>query len=97
MSRRVRALNECFSEERLEINPADAGKFGISEGDWVRVSSRRGNVKARALVIDNNPPGVVYLNFHFGETPTNTLTGAAFDRQTCTPDFKVTAVKVEKD
>jgi predicted molibdopterin-dependent oxidoreductase YjgC len=96
MTRRVRALNECFGEERLEINPADAVKLGVIDGDWVSVASRRGGVKVRARLTDDNPPGLVYLNFHFSEVPTNLLTGAAFDHQTHTPDFKVTAVKVEK-
>ncbi len=97
MTRRVPALNECFNEERLEINPADASKLGIAEGDWTRVSSRRGEVRVRARITENNPPGIVYMTFHFAETPTNTLTGAAYDSQTCTPDYKVSAVKVEKE
>lgn len=96
MTRKVRALNERFGEEKLEINPADAARLGIAENDWVKISSRRGEVRARAKLTDINPPGLVYLNFHFAEVPTNALTGAAFDRQAGTPDYKVTAVKVEK-
>jgi len=80
----------------LEINPADAAQLEVKDDDLVRVSSRRGKVTARARLTDDNPPGLVYLNFHFVETPTNALTGAAFDHQTQTPDFKVTAVRVEK-
>jgi len=96
MTRKVGALNQRFGEEKLEINPADAIPLSIAEDDWVRVSSRRGEVRVRARLSDINPPGLVYLNFHFAEVPTNALTGAAYDPQTGTPDYKVTAVKVEK-
>jgi formate dehydrogenase alpha subunit len=96
MTRKVPALNECYNEERIELNPQDASRLGIKEGEMVRVSSRRGNVKAKAGVTDRNPPGVVYMDFHFAETPTNILTGGGFDGPTCTPDFKVTAVNLEK-
>jgi len=96
MTRKVRALNECFGEEKLEINPADAVEFGITEDSWVKISSRRGEVRARAKITDINPPGLVYLDFHFAEVPANVLTGAAFDQRAGTPDYKVTAVRVEK-
>ncbi len=96
MTRKVKALNECFGEEKLDINPEDAAKLGIQDNDWVAITSRRGQVKARARLTDNNPPGLVYMNFHFAEVPTNALTGSAYDPVTRTPDYKVTAVRVEK-
>jgi predicted molibdopterin-dependent oxidoreductase YjgC len=39
-------------------------------------------------------PGVVFLSFHFEETPTNQLLGNYLDALACTPDYKVTAVRV---
>jgi formate dehydrogenase major subunit/formate dehydrogenase alpha subunit len=57
MTRRVKALNECFGEEKLDINPQDAEKLGIKDNDWVTVTSRRGELKARARVTDDNPRG----------------------------------------
>ena len=96
MTRKVPALNECYNEERIEVNPQDATRLGINDGEMLQVSSRRGSVEARAGITDRNPPGVVYMDFHFAETPTNILTGAAFDSPTCTPDFKVTAVNLKK-
>ncbi len=96
MTRKVRAFNMRYSEEKLGINPADAARLSLAEGDWVRVSSRRGELRTRVILTDVNPPGLVYLNFHFAEVPANALTGAACDRRAGTPDFKVTAVKIEK-
>jgi anaerobic selenocysteine-containing dehydrogenase len=41
--------------------------------------------------------GTVFLPIHFGETPTNVLTDAeAFDPLAKIPEFKVSAVKIEK-
>jgi formate dehydrogenase alpha subunit len=96
MTRRVKGLNTLLNEERLEINPQDAAGLNISDGDWVQVTSRRGSIKVKAHPTENNPPGLVYMTFHFAESPANVLTGAAVDPVTQTPDYKVTAVRVVK-
>jgi anaerobic selenocysteine-containing dehydrogenase len=42
-------------------------------------------------------PGTVFLPIHFGENPTNVLTSSeAFDPLAKIPEFKVSAVKIEK-
>jgi formate dehydrogenase alpha subunit len=96
MTRRVKGLNQFMSEEKLQINPADAQKLGISNGDMLSISSRRGSVTARALCTEVTPQGTVYMTFHFRETPTNRLTSPARDPVTHTPEFKACAVRVEK-
>jgi len=62
----------------------------------VRVTSRRGTVTARARIDDVSPEGMVYMTFHFVESPTNALTTTAMDPISKTPELKVCAVKVEK-
>jgi predicted molibdopterin-dependent oxidoreductase YjgC len=96
MTRRVKGLSQFMSEEKLQINPADAQKLGINNGDMLSISSRRGSVTARALCTEVTPQGTVYMTFHFRETPTNRLTSPARDPVTHTPEFKAGAVKVEK-
>ena len=96
MTRRVGGLNRFMSEEKAQINPVDARKLGISEGDRIAVESRRGRVEARATVTDITPPGSIYMTFHFSETPTNRLTNPARDPVAHTPEYKVCAVRVEK-
>ena len=49
----------------VELAPVDAAKFGISEGDVVRVGSPRGAVVARAR-LSGVRPGVVFVPFHYG-------------------------------
>ncbi len=96
MTRRVEGLVELRGEELVEINPADAERLGIAGGDKVKVTSRRGEVEAKAKVTDVSPEGVVCMTFHFGESPTNVLTAANLDPVAKIPELKVTAVRVEK-
>ncbi|MBI4296756.1 MAG: formate dehydrogenase subunit alpha [Chloroflexi bacterium] len=96
MSRKAKGLNAIRPEELLEINPADATRLGIVDGEVVKVSSRRGEVRVRAKVTEASPAGVVSLSFHFAETPTNVLTSPALDPISKMPEFKVCAVKVAK-
>jgi formate dehydrogenase alpha subunit len=96
MSRKVDGLNILRKEELVEMNPADAERLGIEDGDNVKVTSRRGEVGAHARVTEVSPPGVVSMTFHFAESPTNELTNSALDPVAKIPETKVCAVKVEK-
>ena len=96
LSRRVKGLNELHGEEWVEMNPGDAQGLGITTGDVVRVTSRRGEVEALALVTQASPPGTVAMTFHFLESPTNVLTNPAVDPVAKIPEFKFCAVRVEK-
>lgn len=96
MSRRSAGLNEIYPEALVEINPEDAERLRIADGDLVRVSSRRGEVVAKAEVVSRPQPGVVFMTFHFEEAATNLLTVAAFDPIAKIPELKVAAVRVER-
>ncbi len=50
MTRNLTWQSELFPEMFVEISPALAKAKGIRSGDWVRVSSARGEVKARANI-----------------------------------------------
>ncbi len=94
MTRRCWGLDGLSPEERLEINPADAARFGIEDNGYVVVTSRRGELRARAQVTERVPEGLTFVTFHFSESPGNILTNSATDPETGTPEFKVCAVKV---
>ena len=96
MTRKVKGLNVFHGEELVEINPDDASALGISDGKLVKVISRRGEVVARAKVTETSPVGVVFMTFHFAESPTNLLTNPALDPVAKIPEFKVCAVRVER-
>jgi anaerobic selenocysteine-containing dehydrogenase len=96
MTRRVPGLETLRAEELVEIHPRDAVALAIASGDRVRVTSRRGEVEARALVTEVSPPGTISMTFHFHEAPTNVLTNAAYDPVAKIPETKVCAVRVER-
>ncbi len=96
MTRRVEGLEILDGEEFLRINPADAEKMSIKDGEYLTVKSRRGNVKVKAKITTICPQGVASLTFHFHETRTNELTNCAVDPVAKIPETKVCAIKVEK-
>jgi len=97
MTRKVKGLNVFRGEELVEMNPQDASTLGIADGETVKVVSRRGAVVAKAKVTDVSPVGVVFMTFHFAESPTNQLTNPTLDPVAKIPEYKVCAVRVEKN
>lgn len=96
MTRRAKALDEHVPEGMVEINPQDAKKLGIDNGEQVKVSSRRGEINIKALVTDRVGPGVVFIPFHFAEAAANTLTIAELDPVAKIPELKVCAVAIQR-
>lgn len=96
MTRRSRGLDHLVPEERIQMHPQDAERLGIAAGDWVRVISRRGEIRARVRLTDRSAPGMVFGTFHFHESPINQLTNDALDPVAKIPEYKVSAVRVEK-
>ena len=89
-------LEEIFPEAVCEMNPADADVHGLQTGDWVQVSSRRGAIKTRLLVTQRSPQGTIFIPFHFAEAAANLLTLDRIDNRAKIPDYKNTAVRIEK-
>jgi len=97
MTHKAEGFDELRKEERIEIHPADAATLEIQDGEVIKVSSRRGSVKAKTKITEVVPAGVVCMTFNFPETRTNILTSRAPDPVTKTPEFKVCAVKIERE
>jgi formate dehydrogenase alpha subunit len=83
-------------EAYIEINPADAKRLGIIEGNKVNVTSRRGSLTINANVTERVPSGTVFMPFHFAEAAANMLTNNAIDPIAKIPEYKVCAVKLVK-
>ena len=84
------------NEDVLEIHPSDAELRGVREGDWLGISSRVGQTVLRARISDRMLPGVVYTTFHHPGSGANVITTDSSDWATNCPEYKVTAVQVEK-
>jgi assimilatory nitrate reductase catalytic subunit len=85
------------SEPLLTINPADAGRAGIADGDLVRVSSAEGEVTLRADLRHAQRRGEVYAPMHwtdqFASTgPVDRVVTARRDPLSGQPELKATPV-----
>ncbi|CBV41781.1 formate dehydrogenase subunit alpha [Halomonas elongata] len=83
-------------EDILEIHPSDAEVRGINDGDWLGITSRSGQTVLRARLSERMQPGVVYTTFHHPGSGANVITTNSSDWATNCPEYKVTAVQVEK-
>ena len=98
-------------EQFVEISETLGAAKGISSGDKVRVSSKRGFIRAVAVVtprlqtlmVDGKPVETVGIPIHWGFEGaaqkgfiTNTLTPGVGDANSQTPEFKAFLVNIEK-
>lgn len=80
----------------LEIHPEDALKLGVADGERVRVVSRYGSTVLPARVAPIVREGQLFATFHDPKAFTNRVTSNHRDRVVGTPEYKVTAVRLEK-
>ena len=96
MTGNCRALQQLEDEPgKIWINPKDAKKLNIKDGQLVRVSSRRGSVMSRAYVTDRALRGSTYMTYQWWIGACNELTVDNLDPISKTPEYKYCAVKVE--
>jgi ferredoxin-nitrate reductase len=67
----VPKLMQQHPEALLEVNPLDAERVGLNEGDWAEIRSRRGMVCARVQISKKIRPGTVFLPMHWGASQLN--------------------------
>ena len=83
--------------ETLDINPDDAMRLGIEDGEVVLISSRRGFIRAPARFDTHLRPGLAFMTMHFpDDIDVNVLTIEANDPKSGTAEFKASAIRVEK-
>ena len=99
---KVEKLNQHISKPFLEIHPDDAKARNIKEGDILIIKNGRGEVQVPAKVTTDIKAGVVFLPMHWGRVlnndlnRANNLTSLTVDPTSKQPDFKYSAVQVEK-
>jgi formate dehydrogenase major subunit len=96
MTGRIEGLNAISGTSYVEINPVDAAKLGVADGESIKLSSRRGTLNVPARVTETVEEGVVFMPFHFADGPANILTNTVLDPVAKIPELKVCAVRVEK-
>ncbi|MEN8135539.1 MAG: molybdopterin-dependent oxidoreductase [Thermodesulfobacteriota bacterium] len=98
MTMRVKMLKEMNPNAYVEVSPEDAQDIGVSNGQPLKLTSRRGEIVLPVWVTDRARPGMVFVPW-FDETKLinkltiddlKSLSGAK------EPDYKVCAIKLSK-
>ena len=96
MTMKSDGLNELAPEGFVEISAQDAEAYSIEDGDPLKVSSRRGEIEAKARLSEKAVKGTIFIPFHYAGAAANKLTNTALDPTAKIPEFKVCAVRIEK-
>ncbi|MEJ2108338.1 MAG: formate dehydrogenase subunit alpha [Acidobacteriota bacterium] len=97
MSRRSRVLNALAPEGHVEINPDDAARLGLENGDTVNLSSRRGRIQTKVSKTERVSHGQAFMAFHWNDAPANVLTNPALDPVAKIPEYKISSIKAVLD
>jgi formate dehydrogenase major subunit len=96
MTRRASGLDAREPTAIVEIHPDDAAQLGVTEGDLVRITSRRNSMLTAVRVSDRVAPGQVFVPFHFREAAANLLTNPVLDPYAKMAELKICAVRIER-
>lgn len=81
----------------VEMNPRDARALRLKAQDRVDVVSRRGRIAGVELrITETVAPGQIFVPFHYAEANANQATQSAFDPISREPNYKQSAVRVER-
>jgi formate dehydrogenase major subunit len=87
---------ELSGSDFLYIHPHDAERLELSEGNNVRLTSRYGNISLPVRLDKTASKGRVFATFSDERIFTNKLTSHYSDNYVQTPEYKITAVRIEK-
>jgi formate dehydrogenase alpha subunit len=94
-STRAKGLLRVEDRGTLRINPADAARFALADGDRVRLSNARGEMTTTVTVVGRVPEGIAWFPDHFGQAATH-LFDCTIDPATRVPSFRTTTVSMIK-
>ena len=96
MTRRSYALDAIEPEAYVFLHADDAAELGAADGDYVRVTSRRGSIELKMRISHRETRGSCFIPFHFREAAANVLTIDEIDPTGKIPEYKFCAVRVER-
>jgi len=96
MTRRASVLDAMEPEANCSLHPATLRRLGVAAGEHVRLTTRRGSLTVMARADRAVAEDMVFLPFAYVEAAANILTNSALDPWGKIPEFKYSAVRVEK-
>jgi predicted molibdopterin-dependent oxidoreductase YjgC len=95
MTRRVEGLLDLAPRLEVAVNPVDARRIGVEDGEPIVVTSRRGELTAHARLTEAVRPGAIFVPFvKLADSAANFLTNSAVDPLARIPEYKVCAVRI---
>jgi len=98
MTMRIPETARAHPHAYVEIHPEDAKNYGITNGDMVEVTSRRGKVVLPAVVTQKSLPGILFIPMHdqYKDRMVNFVCNDAVDPGSFEPEYKIAAVKIKR-
>jgi formate dehydrogenase major subunit len=89
-------LVEMVNDDVLEIHAEDAYDLDVKSGDWVKLTSGRGDCQLPCVISDRVTPGQLFTTFHFPQHHLNELLSSSADALSSCPEYKVLTVRLER-
>ncbi|MDA8585209.1 formate dehydrogenase subunit alpha [Rhodobacteraceae bacterium] len=96
MTRRASILDAVEPEANCSLHPKTLRDLGVAPGEYVQLTTRRGSISIMARADRAVAEGNVFVPFAYVEAAANILTNSALDPYGKIPEFKFSAVRVEK-
>ncbi len=96
MTRRASVLDAMEPEANCSLHPSTLRKLGVEPGGMVTLTTKRGAITIMARSDRAIAPDMVFVPFAYVEAAANVLTNPAIDPYGKIPEFKFSAVRVEK-
>lgn len=92
-STRSKGLLQVEDRGRLRINPVDAARFALVDGDRVRLSSTSGEMTTEVTLVERVPQGTAWFPDHFGQAAVR-LFDCVIDPITQAPSLRTAIVSM---
>ncbi len=96
MTRRSNVLDAVEPEANCSLHPKTLRQLGVEPGGMVRLTTRRGSIEIMARADRAIAEDMVFVPFAYVEAAANILTNSAVDPYGKIPEFKFSAVRIEK-
>ncbi|MDQ1362523.1 MAG: formate dehydrogenase major subunit [Pseudomonadota bacterium] len=92
-----RTDNTVLSDsDYLEISAADAASLQLQNGNRAKITSRHGEIILPVRISDRMQTGQLFTTFHYAALKVNRVTSPYRDNMVKAPEYKRTAVRVER-